>query len=258
MVAKWLFGREKRTSTGAKAPAVPPGVRVYAIGDVHGRYDLLDDLLQRIEADAARGSQLQTLLIMLGDYVDRGLHSRAVVERLLRGPLPGTRATFLKGNHEQALLEFLDDPGFGQVWRNFGGLETLFSYGVEDASRLATREDFARAQSQFKALLPPEHLVFLKNLKLMSTVGDYCFVHAGVRPGVALDRQVEQDLLWVRDVFLDSDDDFGRVVVHGHTPEAEPVVRPNRIGIDTGAYMTGVLTAVALEGSERRFLTAQA
>lgn len=259
MIMRWLFGTKDKDAAARAAarPAVPAGLRVYAIGDIHGRLDLLEDLHAQIRRDLAVGAPLQAVLVYLGDYVDRGLHSKEVVNLLINGPLPAGRAIFLKGNHEEAFLDFLGDPGFGMVWRNFGGLETLHSYGVPEAARLATVDQFLLAHRSLQESLPAAHLTFLRSLRLNVSFGDYFFAHAGVRPGVPLDRQSDEDLLWIRDQFLDSAEDFGKIVVHGHTPEAEPVIRANRIGIDTGAYMTGVLTALVLEGTTRRFLQAR-
>jgi serine/threonine protein phosphatase 1 len=239
------------------APKAPPGLRIYAIGDIHGQIGLLDELHAAIEADAAGGTQLQSVIIYLGDYVDRGMYSRQVIDRLIAGPPSGFRAVHLKGNHEEAVLDFLQDPTFGMQWRNFGGLETLYSYGIEDAGQLASPEAFVRAGNFFAEQLPMPHLSFLNALKTSVTLGDYFFTHAGVRPGVPLGQQRDEDLLWIREEFLESGADFGKVVVHGHTPEAEPVLRANRIGVDTGAYMTGVLTCVVLEEDSQRFLQAR-
>lgn len=236
----------------AAAPAqVPAGLRIYAVGDVHGRADLLRRLLAQIAADAA-GFKGRCQLIFLGDYVDRGVDSRAVID-LLTGGLPtGFEANFLKGNHEAALLAFLKDSAIGPDWFSFGGGATLLSYGV--APDLVQRGAFELARQQLLERLPAAHLSFLNSLHLSVAFGDYVFVHAGIRPGVPLADQQEQDLLWIRDAFLGSNAAHGVLVVHGHTVTAEPELRPNRIGIDTGAYATGRLTALVLEGKERRFL----
>ncbi len=238
--------------------ATPSGVRIYAIGDIHGRLDLLRSLHEQIIADAKSVPKIQKFIVYLGDYVDRGLESKGVVDCLLQGPPPGFEAVYLKGNHEEAMLQFLEDSSFGATWKNFGGLETLYSYGVPDAALLNSQESFEQARGRFAATFPQAHLNFLQSLEVAITLGDYCFVHAGVRPGVPLTLQNEQDLLWIRDLFLQSKENFGKVIVHGHTPEPEPVVRPNRIGVDTGAYLTGILTAVVLEGQDLRFLQAGA
>jgi len=262
MVLGRIFARGSDPKSQAQGPqagrvgrsACPAGVRIYAIGDVHGRLDLLNLLHKEIVKDAASANRLQKFIVYLGDYVDRGLESKGVMDALLAGPPPGFEAVYLKGNHEQAMLEFLGDAAVGHSWRNFGGLETLFSYGIGDAARLSTDEDFERARLKLVEVLPPNHLEFLQTLEIAITLGDYCFVHAGVRPGVPLSRQSEEDLLWIREDFLDSRENFGKVIVHGHTPVPDPVVRPNRIGVDTGAYLTGTLTAVVLEGTTQRFL----
>ena len=254
---RFLRTKTSETTAARRLPQTPAGMRIYAIGDIHGQLPLLDRLHGAIEADAARHNALQRIVVYLGDYVDRGLHSREVVDRLLDGPLPGFRAVHLMGNHEQAVLDFLEDPSFGMQWANFGGLETLHSYGVEDAMGLSRPQDFFAAADRFSEKLPARHLRFLKSLLPSVTLGDYFFVHAGVKPGVPLSRQAVEDMLWIRDEFLGSDEDFGKIVVHGHTPEPEPVMKANRVGVDTGAYITGVLSCVVLEGTELRFLQAQ-
>lgn len=239
--------------------AAPDGMRLYAIGDIHGRDDLLGELLAMIERDAQSASgAVRKILVFLGDYVDRGLQSRQVLDRLISGTLPGFEAIHLKGNHEAAMLEFLRDAAFGRTWKNFGGLETLHSYGVQELALSDDPADFERARVHFEAALPETHKRFLQTLSVAVELGGYFFVHAGVRPGVPLSRQIEEDMLWIRDEFLDARGPFGRVVVHGHTPREEVVIRENRIGIDTGAYMTGVLTALVLEGTSRRIIQTEA
>jgi serine/threonine protein phosphatase 1 len=246
--------REAVGGAGSRAPRVPDGVRLYAIGDIHGRDDLLADLTARIEDDAKRRPPARNILIYLGDYVDRGLKSKQVLERLVSGPPRGFEAVYLKGNHEAAMLQFLQDADFGRTWKYYGGLETLHSYGINELTLSDNPDDFVRARDHLERVLPDAHRVFLENLVLSTEFGDYFFAHAGVSPGVDLSRQVEDDLLWIRDAFLNSDLWFGKVVVHGHTPRGKPVFRPNRIGIDTGAYMTNVLTCLALEAAERRVI----
>jgi serine/threonine protein phosphatase 1 len=245
----------KRRFAAARAQPngrVPEGHLVIAVGDVHGRLDLLGSLWAKIEGTARASAARERSLIFLGDYVDRGLQSRQLVDRLLAG-FPGFDSVFLKGNHDETLLQFLDDPQLGEVWRNFGGLETLRSYGVQHRPG----GSWSQTRAEFSARIPDAHLKFFQSLRLYYAIGDYLFVHAGVRPGLALEHQTEHDLLWIRDEFLNSTMSFGRIVVHGHTPERQPVVRPNRIGIDTGAYMTGALTALVLEGSTQRFLSTE-
>jgi serine/threonine protein phosphatase 1 len=245
-----LFKSGKRSEADAVRAGVPADHFVAAIGDIHGRLDLVEALWPQIDATSRLSPARRRTLIFVGDYVDRGPESRAVVERMLQG-FPGFETVFLKGNHDETLLQFLNDPTIGDAWRSFGGLDTLRSYGVTHAPG----QNWAQTRSDFAAALPRAHAEFFKNLKLHVTVGDYLFVHAGIRPRVPIEDQREADLLWIRDEFLESTANFGRVVVHGHTPTGEPVVRANRIGIDTGAYMTGKLTALVLEERTRRFLS---
>jgi serine/threonine protein phosphatase 1 len=236
-------------------PRVPDGERVYAIGDVHGRIDLLEQLHGCIEEDAAGAEPAAGCsLVYLGDYVDRGADSRPVIEALAMRPLAGFRCVHLKGNHEDFLLAFLDDATMGGSWFLNGGAATVASYGVETGAPAFTAHGFEAAQAGLRAAMPAAHLEFLRRLALRHVVGDYAFVHAGVQPGLALEAQRENDLLWIREPFLGSDEDFGHVVVHGHTPAPQPVVRANRIGIDTGAFYTGRLTCLVLDGAGVRFL----
>ncbi|HEY4135438.1 MAG TPA: metallophosphoesterase family protein [Alphaproteobacteria bacterium] len=232
----------------------PEGLRLYAIGDIHGRLDLLQGLHELIRDDAERAGATHRRVVYLGDYIDRGLESRQVVDFLLDAPLEGFESVYLKGNHEQALLQFLDDPMVGPNWFFFGGDATLYSYRVAGAAPGIDTGRLAKIQEAFRETLPARHLDFYRALTLQHRAGDYLFVHAGIRPGVPAERQVESDLLWIRDEFLDSTADHGAVVVHGHTIMPEPVVRPNRVGIDTGAYASGHLTCLVLDGEERRFL----
>lgn len=245
-----IFGWKKRETQSASRAAVPPDHFVVAIGDLHGRLDLLEQLWTKIDATSRLSAARQRTLIFIGDYVDRGLQSAQLVERLLDG-FPGFDTVYLKGNHDETLLQFLKDPGIGEAWRNFGGLETLRSYGVTHAAG----KSWAQTRGEFASVLPKTHEAFFKNLRLYHVIGDYIFVHAGLKPRVPLAEQRESDLLWIREEFLESPVNFGRVVVHGHTPADAPEIRNNRIGIDTGAYLTGNLTAVVLEGRTRQFLS---
>lgn len=240
-----------RQPTGPKPPSTG-GRLVYAVGDVHGHALELRALLRAIGADAAAARPAEPpLLVFLGDYVDRGPDSRGVLETLLALEAEGAFETVaLKGNHEDALIRFLADPGYADAWIDNWGEATLRSYGIDPWGGAAV-------QARFAAVLPDAHRDFLGRLVLSHTVGDYHFVHAGVRPGVALHAQAARDLMWIRHEFLLSDEPFGKVVVHGHTPAYDPEVRENRIGVDTGCYFTGVLTAVRLEGETRRFLQAR-
>jgi serine/threonine protein phosphatase 1 len=251
--------RRKRSGGGERPPAIPAGHRIYAVGDIHGRADLLDRLLSQITEDvretAGAGRPPQAHLILLGDYVDRGLNSKGVLDRLCQ-PAEGPFGTIcLKGNHEDAMLRFLDDVSVGPGWLRFGGQATLVSYGIGRPAGADDADFLDHAQQQLREKLPPQHLAFLRRLKLQVTIGDYHFVHAGIRPGVPLNRQDEADLLWIRDDFLQSPADHGAIVVHGHSITEEPDIHPNRIGIDTGAFATGRLTCLVLQGADARFLS---
>jgi serine/threonine protein phosphatase 1 len=242
----------------AEPSRVPEGCAVYAVGDIHGRLDLLERMHELIEADAVKRQAARTVVVYVGDYVDRGPESRGVVDLLiqqpLRGRVPGLESVTLIGNHEAFLLKFLDDPQIAGTWLMNGGDATLRSYGV-DPWQITQSDNFAQDLRQaFADALPPDHLAFYRGLRLSHEEGDYLFVHAGVRPGIALDQQKSEDLMWIRDDFLGSSEDFGRIVVHGHTPQRSPQSRSNRIGIDTGAVYGGKLTSLVLEGAERRFL----
>ncbi len=236
-------------------PALPEGQLLYAVGDIHGRLDLLQAMLGLIEADARDSAQAKRrTLVFLGDYVDRGPDSRGVVDLLL-GNLPREFDThFLKGNHEAILLAFLEEAWRLDHWLRNGAASTMQSYGVdtERLTRLAAPADVW--QQAFAEALPEAHLRFYQGLGLSVSLGDYLFVHAGVRPGIPLEAQSEADLVWIRAPFLDHAGALGKIVVHGHTPGPAPVTRSNRIGIDTGAVFTGRLTALRLEGESRNFL----
>ena len=250
-----LFGRSSRSP----APPSTGGRLVYAVGDVHGRLDALTPLVADIRADAARHrGKGPPLLVMLGDYVDRGPESAGVIELILKlSADPALEVCALMGNHEAALLAFLDDPAGAAAWLDHGGGSTLASYGVQPPARVGD-QGWSEARDALIAALPAAHLNFLRGLKLMTVAGDYAFVHAGVRPGVPLDRQADQDLLWIRQPFLDAPGPFEKVIVHGHTPAEEPQILPHRLGVDTGAYATGVLTAARLQGEAQGLLQAWA
>jgi serine/threonine protein phosphatase 1 len=236
-------------------PSLPPGELVYAIGDIHGRADLLASLLAQIAADAAKSVGVRRRsLVFVGDYIDRGPDSRRVVELLLRALPRDFDVHFLKGNHEAIMLDFVEDPSRLGQWLANGAEATFRSYGVDVVGLVrggAEPEIWRRA---FLAAFPEEHRRFFESLELAVSLGDYLFVHAGIRPGVPLEAQNPQDLIWIRGEFLRSEADFGKVVVHGHTPTALPDMRANRIGIDTGAVFTNRLTALRLEGGSRRLL----
>jgi serine/threonine protein phosphatase 1 len=239
----------------AHRPAqIPPGLRIYAIGDVHGRADLLRQMHERISEDARSSPAVEKRIIHLGDYIDRGSASRDVLEMLMTPRSDGIQTTHLLGNHEAMLLQFLDDTGIGPEWLAYGGLATLMSYGVQPKRDGSVEQKLAVAQQELREKLPPSHRQFLAALPTHQSFGDYFFVHAGVRPGVPLDQQSDADLIWIREEFLQSADFHGKIVVHGHSYKTEPEILHNRIGIDTGAYATGRLTCLVLEGTDYRFL----
>lgn len=240
------------TGRGILNAAAPNGMRIFAIGDIHGRADLLGRLARRIEADLLQGHYDEAVTIFLGDYVDRGFDSRGVIERLSQKDFP-TRIVTLRGNHEDAMLRYLDDPAMLDQWAMFGGLMALHSYGV-DAGEEMRRGGALAVHAAFLGRFPESHRRFLEDTELSAEYGDYFFCHAGVRPNAPLDKQDPGDLLWIRYEFLNYRGSFGKVVVHGHTPHAHVENLENRINLDTHAFKTGVLTAVVLEGTQRRFL----
>ena len=237
-------------------PAGPDGLGLYAIGDVHGRDDLLAALIDAVRADADEAGSARNLLIGLGDYVDRGPASAAVIERLSQFEARGFELVPLMGNHEHLMLKFLADPDEGGPWLANGAAATLASYGVAVGSGWPERLRYPSLRDALARNLPPRHRRFVDTLATSHAVGDYLFVHAGVRPGVPLGRQAVQDLIWIRGPFLESAERFDRLVVHGHSIAPDPELRPNRIGIDTGAYRTGRLTALAITGARHRLITA--
>jgi serine/threonine protein phosphatase 1 len=252
-----LFGSRRGADEPARPKAcVPHGVVLYAIGDVHGQDHLLESLLAQIRADVEPHAQDRRILVFVGDYVDRGPSSRLVVDRVAAG-VPSFETIALKGNHEQILLDFIADRELWEVYRRLGGIETLISYGVDRDLLVGSNVAAGTIHEAFLAVFPPQHHAFLRSLHLSYDCGDYHFVHAGVRPGLSLDRQTEADQLWIRDQFLTAGDVFdGRVIVHGHTPAREPEKLSFRINVDTGAYMTGRLTAAKFHRADVKFLHA--
>jgi serine/threonine protein phosphatase 1 len=226
-------------------PQVPRGIRVYAIGDIHGRIDLLRGVFERIDASLEAYPIKHALHIFLGDYIDRGPHSREVIDALLARKHQHAMV-FLKGNNESFAIQVLSDPSVLSEWTQSGGINTLLSYGVKPSTRDDPQSDKDIAIA-FRQALPESHHQFIQSLALSFTCGDYFFTHAGVRPGIPLNEQSEQDLLWIREDFLLHEEDFGKVIVHGHTPVSEPEIRANRINIDTGAYATGRLACLVLQ-----------
>lgn len=243
---------------GVPKPArLGPGKRVYAIGDIHGRNDLLCDLLEQIRRHVAHAPHAENILVLLGDYVDRGPQSKAVIDTLLGLNWSRWKFVFLRGNHDQAVLDFLADANFYRGWRPYGADETLISYGVIPP-RSDGEAEFSKARDAFAARLPEAHVAFLQALQLLHVEDDYLFVHAGIRPGIPIRDQVAEDLLWIRDEFLNCRRDLPKKVVHGHTRVARPVIAKHRISIDTGAHATDCLTAAILEEESCIFLQTDA
>lgn len=251
MITRFL-SKFRKQSEQSPTPHIPDGLRVYCIGDIHGRADLLLRLHESILDDADGYSGKKTV-VYLGDYIDRGMQSRQVIDMLLAGGLSGFETIYLQGNHEQVMLSFIKYPEATASWLSFGGREALDSYGIPLAHIPGKREVLQLAR-QLDEKLPDAHREFILNCVDSWRCGSYYFVHAGIRPGVALDEQLQEDKLWIRGEFLESKKDHGAIIVHGHTITPEPELLYNRIGIDTGAFNTGVLTCLVLEGETRRLL----
>lgn len=245
---KWL--------RNSSLPTVPPERRIYAIGDIHGRIDLLDELLAILKADDARRDAAETTLIFLGDLIDRGPASREVVTRVRTG-IDWAKTISLMGNHEAVMLDILDGQSdMLDQWRRFGGIETLESWGIpRQLAKEGTRHEVLEA---LREAITPDERAWLGRLRTSLRMGDYYFVHAGIRPTIPLEKQVDDDRLWIREEFLDSRKKHGAMIVHGHSISHDVEQRPNRIGLDTGAYITGKLTAIGLQGSDRWFLSTEA
>ena len=234
-------------SVNASAPA---DTRIYAVGDIHGRADLLSEIIVRIDDDIRRRPIAHTVEVYLGDYVDRGPDSRTVLD-LLSVRLVANRAVCLRGNHEAVMEGFLQDPAILQHWLPLGGMQTLASYGIELHDENETAFDLHR---RFVDAFPRAHELVMQCMRDQFSCGDFLFVHAGIRPDIPIEHQDVNDLIWIRNEFLDSTRDHERFIVHGHTPVPHPDIRHNRINIDTGAWRTGTLTCIAIEGSTILFL----
>jgi serine/threonine protein phosphatase 1 len=237
-----------RAAESAPVAVLPEGTRAYALGDIHGRADLFAALIAAVEADDAARGGAATTVILLGDLVDRGPDSAGVI-RLARDWQARRAVRILMGNHEEMFLEAMENDEVLRHFLRYGGRETLLSYPIDPDAY--TRAELAETRALALAAVPEEDLAFIRTFEDSITLGDYLFVHAGIRPGVPLEDQRQSDLRWIRETFLTHGESFGPVVVHGHTIFAEPEVRHNRIGIDTGAYTSGRLTALGLEGSAR-------
>jgi serine/threonine protein phosphatase 1 len=233
------------------------GARAYAIGDVHGCADLLEELLTLIERDNRARPSARTFLVTLGDLVDRGPDSCGVIDRFVNSPPAWAKVIHLRGNHEECFSRVLEgDVALVPNWLTYGGYECAESYGLDRNWMIdADPHDIA---ARLSSKVPQSHKNFLSDMADTFQFGDYLFVHAGVRPGVPIDEQIARDLRWIRGGFLDDSTDHGVMVVHGHTIVGEPELLPNRIAVDTGAYRSGILTAIGLEGAERWFIDTRA
>lgn len=252
-----FFKRKPKALVAPAVPRVPDGTLVWAVGDIHGCLNLLKALVDGIHADAASIDASRKMVIFLGDYIDRGPDSRGVLRYLIDLPRDaGIEWRFLKGNHEEAMLKFLDDPSFGTNWCEYGGDAALASYGLKPPEMKHRVEAWARVAADLDHKVTAQERAFLGNLEYSISVGDYFFAHAGARPGIALDRQSARDLMWIRGSFLDDETPFEKVVVHGHTPTTDVHADHRRIGVDTKAYASGILTAVRLKGQSRQLLFA--
>lgn len=251
-----MFSRiAKRLGRGKNASCVPDGHRYYVVGDIHGRIDLLRQLHAMILTDHdAAAPSISATVVFLGDYVDRGNDSKQVVEFLCQKPFDDFQHIFLLGNHEQAFIDFMGNPEVGGDWFRFGGIATALSYGAIELNEDPHPLQYGQIRDNLERNVPTHHLEFLQELNFSYEAGDYLFVHAGVYPGIPLEKQSRDDLIWIRDEFLKSRHDHGKIIVHGHSITQKPDNRKNRIGIDTGAYASNILTCLVLEGSSRRFL----
>lgn len=240
----------------APTPFLPENTRIYCIGDIHGRLDLITQLMKRIQYHAQHFAG-KIIIVYLGDYIDRGPQSKGVIDFILHNTQPNMHYVYLRGNHEQTLLDFLHNEAVGKSWLSYGGHTTLASYGVAITKIPTKPTDFLALQSQLRAKLPATHYQFLLQTQLFYSVGSYFFVHAGINPHYSLAKQRPEDLLWIRDEFIHTKKPFEKIIVHGHTITDAAELLPHRIGIDTGAYLTGVLTSLALQGNQQRIIQTQ-
>ncbi|MBZ9861746.1 metallophosphoesterase [Mesorhizobium sp. CA12] len=238
----------------------PDGMRLYAIGDVHGRHDLLAAMHRRIESELEHAPESDWRIIHLGDYVDRGPDSRSVIDFLIETRKRDPRNIMLAGNHDIGMVEFLAEAEPDGLFVNYGGVQTAQSYGVDllgDGHWYGKAQAIARGHMALVKAVPNSHIDFLQSLTFSATFGDFFFCHAGIRPGVPLDRQNQQDLIWIRDAFHDHPGLFSKVIVHGHTPVPEAEVKANRVNVDTLAWKSGTLSALAVNGGDKRILAMQ-
>lgn len=251
MILKRLLARRFAQSSECMVDA---GERIYAIGDIHGRLDLLDRLLELIAEDTAKRAPSKISLVFLGDLVNRGGQSKGVIDRLVALNKAGPNLVFLKGNHEEILINaYKGDRRSARLLHRVGGRQTLISYGVSPVDY--DQSDLSGLGSLINQNVPKAHIDFLEGFRDWYGNGDYFFVHAGIRPGTPLDQQKASDLRWIRREFLESQQHHGKMIIHGHNITESVDEQRNRIGIDTGAYLTGQLTAIGLEGASRWYLS---
>lgn len=236
-------------------PLTPPEELLIAIGDIHGCYDLLQKLVEEIDDTILTKTDKAVTFIFIGDYGDRGLNTPDVFDYLI-ALSKQAKCIFIRGNHDQTLLDFIKDPAVGEQWFTYGGRETLGAYGVGLTKLTGGQHDWQDIHRTFTDNFPLSHLNFLKETTYQYEAGDYMFVHAGVNPKRSLKKQRPHELMWIREPFLNHNKKFKKFIIHGHTPNEGPDIQQYRLGIDTGAYATGVLTAVALENAQRRFIYA--
>jgi serine/threonine protein phosphatase 1 len=252
-----LFNSSRRPdANGEPWPKFPGGRVGYAIGDIHGRSDLLGPMIDRLEAEhPAPDPAAPPIVVFLGDYVDRGPDSRGVIEMLMQRRPRGFERRYLLGNHEAMLLKFIQDPIENRHWLTQGGMPTLISYGVPVPPAVASRAALKEAGDLFRDAMPPDHLEFILGLERYVVLGDYAMVHAGIDPNKPMQSQTDAELLWIRKKFLENRRRHDYMIVHGHTPTDAPYKDERRIGVDTGAYASGRLTAVKLHGVEAEFIS---
>lgn len=251
MFLKKLFSKNK---SEYKESSAPDGSRIYAVGDIHGRLDLLKSINKKIKKDISENKSERNVVIYIGDYVDRGNDSQGVINELINNPIEGAESIHLCGNHENAMMEYFSDPGVAYGWFAWGGKATVRSYGVKSKDKKGRPVSEEQIHELFNELVPDNHKKFLKNLKYYHIEGDYIFVHAGLKPGIPLEKQHVDDMMTIRDAFIYPKTRFEKTVVFGHTVFDQPFVGNGRIGIDTGAYATGRLTAVILEKTNVEFI----
>lgn len=247
----WL----KRNNITVSDPRTPPDTIIYAIGDIHGSLEPLMRLHEKIEIDSDKYNEKHKILVYLGDYIDRGVNSSEVIDLLINNPLRDFKKIYLKGNHEHALLSFLENSENSREWFTWGGDSTVMSYGASFYDEMNNRFSYADIRNNLARLIPQTHYEFYRNLKISHIEGDYMFVHAGLKPKVLIENQSDLDMITIRDEFVSCNKKFSKKIVFGHTIFKEPYIDDVKIGIDTGAYLSGKLSCVVLEDDNVRFIS---